>query len=67
MTTIRSLPAQHETVVGVSGWFVTPSGFAVVASRLMARARERSRLLEIEALPDDVRKDIGWPTGGSTR
>lgn len=64
MTAIRFLSGHDETKVAGSSRI---AGVAVYASRLAAHWRERSRLTQIEALPEDIRKDIGWPTGSSTR
>lgn len=49
-----------------SGSFFRPlAGVARFAVRIAASWRQRSDLMLIQSLPDDLRKDIGWRDGGS--
>lgn len=42
-------------------------GVARLAVRVAAAWRQRSDMMLIQSLPDDLRKDIGWRDGGPNR
>jgi hypothetical protein len=43
------------------------AGAGRLVGRIGAAWRQRADLMQIESLPDDLRKDIGWPDGGRSR
>ncbi len=68
MSLIQSYDRRSAPSLSASGLlFRSFTSAAGLARRAFSSWRTRSDLLAIESLPDDLRKDIGWPDGGQSR